>query len=205
MSEQGSWHWVFLKEKWKKSAFYAEGCGPLELSFPASPGFLKLGLIKSRSHLMSLQDAAECLNMESADFAHQAEEGLWDQNRVSKDFILINLKEKKLPGLLAAPLLLLQHILTWLLLQQLSQHNLSDSAPALPWHSWAFQLSLPLPKLRESTSWLQDRHCFSPHRGGFPAFFWISFSPMVSQWLALNDNLYKEDIWKGRVAALEPS
>lgn len=124
--------------------------------------------------------------------------------RVSKVFILTDLKEKKLPRLVAAPLLLLQHIVTWLLLQPClsSQHNLSDSAPALPWHSWAFHLSLPLPKSRESNWWVQDRHCFSPHRDGFSAFFWISFSLMATQLLALNDRFYKEDIWKGRVAAL---
>lgn len=46
---------------------------------------------------MSSADASECLNMESADFAHQAKEGLWNQNRVSKVFILTDLKEKKLP------------------------------------------------------------------------------------------------------------
>lgn len=171
---------------------------------PANPGFLKLGLIKSRSHLMSSEDASECLNVESADFARQAKEGLWDQKESPKSLSSRTWRRKKLPRLVAAPLLLLQHIVTWLLLQPClsSQHNLSDSAPALPWHSWAFHLSLPLPKSRDSNWWVQDRHCFSPHRDGFSAFFWISFSLMATQLLALNDRFYKEDIWKGRVAAL---
>lgn len=177
---------------------------PLELSFPANPGFLKLGLIKSRSHLVSSEDASNCLNVESADFAHQAKEGFMGPKRVSKVFILTDLKEKKLPGLVAAPLFFLQHVVAWLLLHPClsSQHSLSDSAPALPWHSWAFQLSLPLPKSRESNRWVQDRHCFSPHRHDFSAFFWVSFSLMATQLLALNDRFYKEDIRKGRVAAL---
>lgn len=64
-----------LKEERKKCAFHAEGCVPLEVSFPDTPGFLKLGLIKSRSHLMSSEDASKCLSVESADFAHPAKEG----------------------------------------------------------------------------------------------------------------------------------
>lgn len=55
---------------------------------------------------------------------------VYGTKRVSKVFILPDLKEKKLPGLLAAPLLLLQPIVTWLLLQLClsSRHNLSAMA-----------------------------------------------------------------------------
>lgn len=48
---------------------------------------------------------------------HTKPRKVYGTKRVSKVFILTDLKEKKLPGLLAAPLLLLQHIVTWLLFQ----------------------------------------------------------------------------------------
>lgn len=36
---------------------------------------------------MSPEDASECLNVESADFAHQAEEGLWDQKSLQSLYL----------------------------------------------------------------------------------------------------------------------
>lgn len=48
---------------------------------------------------------------------HTKPRKVYGTKRVSQVFILTDLKEKELPGLLAAPLLLLQHTVTWLLLQ----------------------------------------------------------------------------------------
>lgn len=88
---------------------------------------------------MCSEDGSDRLNIGSFDFAHQTKEALWDQNRVSRVFILTDLKEKKIPRpLLAVPLLLLQHIamcsVAVLLLQWCLQSswycNLPASAPA---------------------------------------------------------------------------
>lgn len=42
---------------------------------------------------MSSEDGSDRLNIGSFDFAHQTEEGLWDQNRVSRVFILTDLEK----------------------------------------------------------------------------------------------------------------
>lgn len=46
---------------------------------------------------MSSEGGSDHLNMESFDFAHEAKEGLWDQNRVSRVFILTWVKREKYP------------------------------------------------------------------------------------------------------------
>lgn len=47
---------------------------------------------------MSSEDGSDHLNIGSFDFAHQTAEGLWAQNRISRVFILTDLKEKKSLG-----------------------------------------------------------------------------------------------------------